>query len=73
MESSNNRRGRALTGYLLSSNEASSTGDRLHLIESLDKGVSLETPNNPGIARAIVTLHKLMVRLHPGDNTCTTP
>jgi hypothetical protein len=45
MESSNNRRDRAPTGYLLSSNEASSTRDGLHLIESLAKGVSLETPN----------------------------
>ena len=48
MKSSNNGGDSTLTGHFLSPNEASSTGNELHLIELLVKGVPWEPPNNPG-------------------------
>ena len=40
--------GQSVTGYLLSPNEASSTGNGLHLIESLAEGVPWGPSNNSG-------------------------
>ena len=47
MKLPSNRVERAQTGHISSFNEASSTGNRLHLIKFWSKGVPGEPPNNP--------------------------
>lgn len=39
---------KSLNWHIMSSNESSSTGFWLHLIELLAKGAAWESPNNPG-------------------------